>query len=71
MVRGKRTDRGREDDEARPVVLDELAHGVLYVYSSHCSPEPATPDLREEFNWRNYSGSSPNITVARIKAKVL
>ena len=30
---------------------------VYYVYSSHSSPEPATPDLREEFNRRNYSGS--------------
>lgn len=55
-VRGRRTYRGREDDEARPVVLDELAHGVLYVYSSNCSPQPATPDLREEFNRLNYSG---------------
>lgn len=41
---GKRTYSGREDDEARPVVLDEFAHCVLNVYSSHCSPEPATPE---------------------------
>lgn len=27
---------------------------VYYVYSSHCSPEPATLDLRDEFNRRNW-----------------
>jgi hypothetical protein len=39
------------------VVLNELAHSVLCVYSSNCSPEPAAPDLRKEFNWRNYNVS--------------
>lgn len=66
---GKRTYRGREDDEARPVVLDEFAHGVLYVYSSHCSPEPATPDLREEFNRRNYSGSDSKYNGSKNKGE--
>lgn len=55
-MRGRRTYRGRQDDETSPVVLDKFAHGELYVNPSHCSPVPATPDLREEFNWRNYGG---------------
>lgn len=38
------------------MVLDKLAHSELYVNPSHCSPEPATPGLHEEFNWRDYGG---------------
>lgn len=39
---GKHTDRRREDDEARPVVLDELAHDELCV----CIPPTAVPSLQ-------------------------